>query len=76
MKKLGVIQNLSYKGDLLIKATFAPRRGQEVLGAQKTALGRVRRVFGPVRAPYVAVEPHGDPNLGLLGSDAWVEVEG
>ncbi len=76
MQKMGVIQNVSYKGDLLVKAVFAPRVGQEVLDGRKTSLGRVRRVFGPVAAPYVTVEPQGEPSLGLLGSDVWVDVKG
>lgn len=76
MEKLGIVQNVSYKGDLLVRAAFAPRLGQEVLDTRKTLLGRVRRVFGPVGSPYVTVEPRDKPSLGLLGSDVWVEVRG
>ncbi|MFQ5838575.1 MAG: H/ACA ribonucleoprotein complex subunit GAR1 [Thermoplasmata archaeon] len=75
MKKLGVVNNLSYKGDILVKASFAPRMGEGVLDAAKRPLGRVIRVFGPARSPYVTVEPLDEPPLGLIGSDVYVEVE-
>jgi RNA-binding protein len=74
MKKLGVVHNLSYKGDILVKASFAPRTGDKVLDASKRPLGRVKRVFGPVRSPYVTVETAQDPTLGLIGSDVYIEV--
>ncbi len=74
MKKLGVVQNFSYKGDFLVKASFSPRMGQEVHDARGRALGRVRRVFGPVKGPYVTVEPLHEVGLGLVGSDVYVEV--
>ncbi len=66
--------NLSYKGDLLVKASFAPRVGEEVFDARKRPLGRVRRVFGPVKSPYVMVEPHQEPSLRLIDSDVCVDV--
>lgn len=74
MRKLGVVRNLSYKGDVLVKASFAPRVGEDVLDARRRPLGRVRRVFGPVEAPYVTVEPYREPSLGIIGSDVSVEV--
>lgn len=74
MKKLGVVKDLSYRGDLLVRGAFAPDRGAEVLDARGRALGRVKRVFGPVGAPYVAVKPKGAPKLGLLGTGVYVEV--
>jgi RNA-binding protein len=74
MRKLGVVRNLSYKGDILVKASFAPRMGERVLDASKRPLGRIKRVFGPVKAPYVTVEPVEEPPLGLIGSDVYIEV--
>lgn len=74
MRKLGVVRNLSYKGDLIVKASFAPRLGERVLDASKRPVGRVKRVFGPVKAPYVTVKPNDEPPLGLIGSDVYLEV--
>jgi RNA-binding protein len=73
MKKLGTIKDFSYRGDLVVKATFAPAPGAGVLDRRKRNLGRVVRVFGPVRAPYVTVKPTKQPKLHLLGSGVYVE---
>ncbi|MFQ5918814.1 MAG: H/ACA ribonucleoprotein complex subunit GAR1, partial [Thermoplasmata archaeon] len=73
MKKLGTIKDFSYRGDLVVRATFAPPPGARVRDRRKQTLGRVVRVFGPVRAPYVTVKPTKQPKLRLLGSGVYVE---
>ncbi|MFQ5907324.1 MAG: H/ACA ribonucleoprotein complex subunit GAR1 [Thermoplasmata archaeon] len=73
MRKLGAIKDFSYRGDLLVKAGFAPPPDAAVFDARKRTLGRVLRVFGPVRAPYVTVKPAREPKLPLLGSEVYVE---
>ncbi len=73
---MGIVHDLSYRGHILVKASFAPSEGQEVRDARRRPLGRVKRVFGPVKAPYVTIEPREEPSLGLIGSDVCVEVEG
>ena len=73
MKKLGIIKDFSYRGDLLVKATFAPNTGAGVLDRRHRTLGKVVRVFGPVRSPYVTVKPSKQPKLSLLGSGVYVE---
>lgn len=75
MKKLGVVHNLSYRGDLIVKAPYVPSVGQEVLDKRGLPLGKVRRVFGPVKAPYVSVEPFREPGLALVRSQVFVEVQ-
>ncbi|MFQ6012929.1 MAG: H/ACA ribonucleoprotein complex subunit GAR1 [Thermoplasmata archaeon] len=73
MKRLGTIKDFSYRGDLLVRATFAPAPDVGVFDRRKRSLGRVVRVFGPVRAPYVAVKPTKEPKLSFLGSEVYVE---
>ncbi|MFQ5553492.1 MAG: H/ACA ribonucleoprotein complex subunit GAR1 [Thermoplasmata archaeon] len=73
MKKLGAIKDFSYRGDLLVKATFAPVPATSVFDARKRPLGRVVRVFGPVRAPYVTVKPAQEPKLSVLGTGVYIE---
>ncbi len=73
MRKLGIVKDFSYRGDLVVKATFAPTPGAGVLDHRKRNLGRVVRVFGPVRAPYVTLKPATQPKLSLLGSGVYVE---
>lgn len=74
MKKLGVVHNLSYRGDLIVRAPYPPEVGQEVLDKRGRRLGKVRRVFGPVKSPYVSVEPFGEPGLALVRSQVFEEV--
>jgi RNA-binding protein len=73
MKKLGAIKDFSYRGDILVKASFAPGPHVAVFDGRKRTVGRVLRVFGPVRAPYVNVRPSQEPKLPLLGSKVYVE---
>lgn len=74
MKKLGIVKDLSYRGDVLVRASYAPAQDTEVVDARGRFLGRVKRVFGPVKAPFVAVRPRSEPKLSLLGSGVYVEV--
>lgn len=73
MKKLGTVQDLSFRGDLLVRASFAPSPDARVLDARGRPLGHVKRVFGPVAAPYLAVKPVRETNLRLIGSPVYVE---
>jgi len=73
MKKLGVVDNISYDGSILIRTDFAPDRGAQVLDKKKVPIGRVMKVFGPVRKPFVAVRPSQKPVLSLIGSEVYLE---
>lgn len=77
MKLLGIVQDVSHDGRLIVKARFAPRNGETVRDNLKVKIGRVARVFGPVRAPYVAIRPEKDmKTLAILGKEAYVLGEG
>jgi RNA-binding protein len=73
MKRLGVVDNLSYDGSILVRAEFAPSRGVQVLDAKRNAVGRVFKVFGPVRKPFAAVRPSRKVSLSLIGSEVYLE---
>jgi len=73
MKKLGVVDNLSYDGSILVRAEFAPSRGAQVLDAKKNPVGRIFKVFGPVRKPFAAVRPSRKVSLSLIGSEVYLE---
>lgn len=72
MKRLGVVENVSYDGAVLIRATFAPTAGTRVVDKRERELGRVWKVFGPVKEPFASVRPHAKVPLSLLGSDVYV----
>ena len=72
MKRLGTVENLSYDGSILVRASFAPVLGTHVFDKRQRAVGRVVRVFGPMREPFASVRPAAKVGLSLLGSDVYV----
>lgn len=76
MRLLGVVQDISHDGKLIVKARFAPRIKEVVRDNLKSEVGRVSKVFGPVRAPYVAIEPRKElKTLAVLGKEVYVQQE-
>ena len=73
MKRLGVVDNLSYDGSILVRADFAPRRGSQVLDRKRSAIGKVFKVFGPVKKPFASVRPFKNPPLSIIGSEVYIE---
>ena len=77
MKLLGVVQDISHDGRLIVKARFAPKRNAVVQDNLKVEIGRVIRVFGPVRSPYVSIQPVKEmKTLAVLGREVYVFEEG
>jgi RNA-binding protein len=76
LRLLGVVQDISHDGKLIVKARFAPRIKEVVRDNLKSEVGRVSKVFGPVRAPYVAIEPRKElKTLAVLGKEVYVQQE-
>ena len=74
MKLLGVIQDMTYDGRIVVRGTFAPHPRSRVVDNRSKPLGHVRRVFGPVESPYVLVDPIGRGSLlGAVGKQVYVE---
>lgn len=74
MRLLGVIQDISHDGKLIVKARFAPKMRETVKDNLKSDIGRVSKVFGPVRSPYVAIEPRKElKTLAVLGREVYVQ---
>ena len=71
-RKLGVIEDIAHDGSLLVRSAFAPIRGLEVLDKRHRPLGRVQRVFGPVKEPFGSVWPSAPVPLSLIWSDVFV----
>ena len=68
-----MIENLAVDGSALVRASFAPPEGATVVDKARRPLGRVRRVFGPVARPYVAVSPHRTLTMAAVGSEVFVD---
>lgn len=47
-------------------------RGVEVIDKRNRPVGRVVRVFGPVKEPFAAVHPSAPASPSLIGADVYV----
>ncbi len=76
VRLLGVIQDISHDGKLIVKARFAPNVKDTVKDNVKADIGKVVKVFGPVRTPYVAIEPRKElKTLAVLGKEVYVQQQ-
>ena len=76
LRLLGVVQDISHDGKLIVKARFAPNVREIVRDNLKGEVGRISKVFGPVRSPYVAIEPRKEmKTLAVLGKEVYVQQE-
>ena len=76
MRLLGVVQDISHDGKLIVKARFAPNLKELVRDNLKGEVGRVSKIFGPVQSPYVAIEPRKElKTLAVLGKEVYVQQE-
>ncbi|MCJ7463887.1 MAG: hypothetical protein MUO81_04005 [Thermoplasmata archaeon] len=76
LRLLGVVQDISHDGKLIVKARFAPNLKELVRDNLKGEVGRVSKIFGPVRSPYVAIEPRKElKTLAVLGKEVYVQQE-
>lgn len=74
MKVLGKVQDISHDGKLIIKSTIAPITGSLIFDNKKRCIGRIKRVFGPVNAPYITVEPADESTLlKMIGKQVYIE---
>lgn len=74
MKLLGVVQDISFDGRLIVRGALAPSPRDRVVDNRNKPVGFIRRVFGPVDAPYIMVEPVGRSNLlAAVGKQVYIE---
>jgi len=73
IRRLGHVENIAYDGTILVRSEFAPPRGAVVFDRRRRPLGRVVKVFGPVKEPFASVRPDGRPAIALIGSEVFVE---
>jgi RNA-binding protein len=57
LKRLGKILHLSNSKKLILKTKAPVRLGTTVLTAKRKPVGRVFDIFGPIKNPYIAIEP-------------------
>ncbi len=71
-RRLGVVENIGHDGSLLVRSELTPARGAEVLDKRNRPLGRVIRVFGPVKEPFTTVRPSVPAAPSLVGADVYI----
>lgn len=57
MRKLGRVSHYAKPGFLIVRTNWVPSINDRVVDKELTLIGVVKDVFGPVRAPYVALKP-------------------
>jgi rRNA processing protein Gar1 len=71
-RRLGVVENIGHDGTLLVRSELTAARGAEVLDKRNRPLGRVIRVFGPVKEPFTTVRPSVPAAPSLVGADVFI----
>ena len=71
-RRLGVVENIGHDGSLLVRSELTAARGAEVLDKRNRPLGRVIRVFGPVKEPFTTVRPSVPAAPSLVGADVFI----
>ncbi|MDO9537684.1 MAG: Gar1/Naf1 family protein [Thermoplasmata archaeon] len=81
MKKLGTVKNVIHDGTILLNTSGTtvqeiPAPGARVYDSRGMEIGRVARVFGPVKEPYIALKPISDiETFELLGASMYLGTE-
>jgi RNA-binding protein len=55
MELLGIVEEITTDGKLIIKGKTLPDIGDPVFDQRERAVGTVKRIFGPVDEPYITV---------------------
>ena len=73
MRLLGVIENVNPRGDIIVRAgeQLNPAVGSKVFDKKRRPVGSVRRVFGPVKKPYIAVRAVGRADESAFGLEVY-----
>ena len=79
MYPIGRVKTITPKGHLVLVSERPPRIGELALDDRARPVGKVIRIFGPVRRPYLAVLPFRERSgdlLGLLGKPLFKDERG
>lgn len=61
MEVLGIVEEVTCDGRMIVRCNELPDIGAPVFDRKQVRLGTVGRVFGPVDGPYASVTPEGGP---------------
>ncbi|MBR6203928.1 MAG: hypothetical protein IKQ60_02545 [Candidatus Methanomethylophilaceae archaeon] len=61
LERLGRVEEITNDGRLIVTCEALPDIGDPVFDSDRNRIGTVKRVFGPVDAPYASVAPEKGP---------------
>ncbi|ACS32976.1 Gar1/Naf1 family protein [Thermococcus gammatolerans] len=73
MKRLGRVSHYAKQGFLIIRTNWVPSLNDRVVDKDLTFVGIIKDVFGPVKAPFVAVKPRVKKPESYVGSVLYVD---
>ncbi|ASJ03535.1 H/ACA RNA-protein complex protein Gar1 [Thermococcus profundus] len=74
MKKLGKVSHYAKQGFLILRTQWVPNLNDRVVDKDLNFVGVVKDVFGPVKAPYVAVKPRVRSPESYVGAPLYVDT--
>ena len=76
MQYLGDVETVTNDGKIIVRAVTTPELNNAVFDDREQKIGTVKRVFGPVDNPYVAILPATKGNHdGLLNKKTYFKGE-
>ena len=74
MKFIGKIDDIIFDGRFLVKTTFKPKIGVNVVTKHKQKLGKITQIIGSVKNPYITIKPLKDlkSTFDLIGTDVYL----
>jgi RNA-binding protein len=74
MDVLGVVEDVSGEGLIIVRGDVTPEYGNAVYDSKQKRIGTVKRIFGPVDRPYISVVPSDRSVLsGISGKKVYFE---
>jgi RNA-binding protein len=66
LRRLGTVLHVTKRGSIIVQTDKSPPIGADVTDKKAKIIGRVHDVFGPVKAPYVAVRANNKEEASKL----------
>ncbi|MBO7351484.1 MAG: hypothetical protein J6U12_00965 [Candidatus Methanomethylophilaceae archaeon] len=73
MDFLGKVTEITTDGRLIVQCSEAPEIGAFVFDSGQNRMGIVKRVFGPVSAPYASVETRAAATDQMIGTNLYTK---
>ena len=72
MDKLGIVLHISGSRKIILRTKIKVKTGINVLNEELNSVGRIIDIFGPIRNPYVSIEPIIDAPQRYIGRAVYI----